>query len=527
MAELTEEQKRLLREKQSQGGFGAAPSGTFDPVAPVIVPEPAAIAPEPVVINEVVKDRGAFSIGQEANFGVGGEGGEAAVPLMDVTTKSRKETKEFQKIQSELDANVAAGQEIVGRQAEVERAGFDRQIAIEEKAVADKAARAQEDAIAIDEQNRQIAERSSAVEKQTAEFAAMKPTTYWSRQDTGNKIGMGIAVFLGAVAQGLGAKENMALQVIENAVERDLALQKSAVNQKLKSIDNSNISLQNKKAQKNKLLDQFEARERASYDQVQSQLKVAALRTNSELTKGKADQAIVALNQAKLEKAQEYQGRLTTEITTDRVLIDEGQGDATAHDVVATSSEGATNAVIKAARPGVRRPSSTKEMNEFKSRAAGYVLLNQDNSKLAEGIEENLTPEEFTSLMRATEEIQLRAQAAETTGGDILIMIAETKENLRQHFEAALPGTATKSRGGAYFQALWEMAHDQARVVSGAAVTAQEIAQELAKYMPMLGSKQGDIGTFVKRRRNSLINHRNVSGSRKLLWFEGPEEAKK
>lgn len=64
------------------------------------------------------------------------------------------------------------------------------------------------------------------------ELAGMKVDQgrIWKDKTTGDKIAVGIGVLLGAIGQGLtGGKSNYALDVIDNAIERDIAAQKTEI----------------------------------------------------------------------------------------------------------------------------------------------------------------------------------------------------------------------------------------------------------------------------------------------------------
>jgi hypothetical protein len=91
--------------------------------------------------------------------------------------------------------------------------------------------------VQVREQNRQtqIAEANADYSAGVKELSSMKvdPNKIWADKTTGDKILVGVGILLGAFGQGLtGGKSNYALDVIDQAIDRDIAAQKANIGAK-------------------------------------------------------------------------------------------------------------------------------------------------------------------------------------------------------------------------------------------------------------------------------------------------------
>jgi len=73
----------------------------------------------------------------------------------------------------------------------------------------------------------QIEKRTKRVESLRDEYDKMEVTDPWASKSTGQKVTAAIAILLGGIGAGLTGGPNMALQVINDAIERDLEIQAS------------------------------------------------------------------------------------------------------------------------------------------------------------------------------------------------------------------------------------------------------------------------------------------------------------
>lgn len=97
---------------------------------------------------------------------------------------------------------------------------------------------AQADAAAQSEMSdkyaKQLSDWQTHGEKIFSEYASGKidPDRYWASQSTGQKIGAGISLILGGLGAGLTHGPNLALQVIDKAIDRDIEAQKMNLGKK-------------------------------------------------------------------------------------------------------------------------------------------------------------------------------------------------------------------------------------------------------------------------------------------------------
>jgi hypothetical protein len=108
------------------------------------------------------------------------------------------------------------------------------QSAAVEKAQAESMAKAQQDiearrvAIRKDfEMTRADWQARGDALKQKIIDSEIDPRGFWNKKDTSGKISAGIAIMLSGIGQGLAGGQNMAMQVIDKAIERDIDAQKA------------------------------------------------------------------------------------------------------------------------------------------------------------------------------------------------------------------------------------------------------------------------------------------------------------
>jgi hypothetical protein len=92
-----------------------------------------------------------------------------------------------------------------------------------------------------------LAEKNQHFEASVAQQASMQvdPNKYWAEKSTGAKIGVAIAMAMGAVGQALSrGNKNYALDVIDNAIDRDIAAQKANIAAKGDAVRAEENSLQ-------------------------------------------------------------------------------------------------------------------------------------------------------------------------------------------------------------------------------------------------------------------------------------------
>ncbi|MHC5062200.1 MAG: hypothetical protein ACYTFK_14140 [Planctomycetota bacterium] len=153
-------------------------------------------------------------------------------------------------------------------------------------------------------QNR-IATQEAALEQGKAEFSnlAVNPNRWWQNQTTAGKLMAALSVALGGYSQGIsgGRMQNVALSMINKAVDRDIALQQNAITRKGKELKGTENTL----AYFHKRLGDAKAAEIATRDmlnqQVQMQLASVAQQSKAPLIRANFAKLLIA-NDQKLEQ---------------------------------------------------------------------------------------------------------------------------------------------------------------------------------------------------------------------------------
>jgi hypothetical protein len=125
-------------------------------------------------------------------------------------------TKAFDQMQQGTLMQAQASAEAAKQQAQV----YDQQM--QELQKTEAARKAQADAVMTD-----INKIQNDVMTQKID-----PTRVWSNMSTGNRVLAGISIFLGGVAGGMQGKENSALAIIQDAVNKDIDSQKADIGKK-------------------------------------------------------------------------------------------------------------------------------------------------------------------------------------------------------------------------------------------------------------------------------------------------------
>ena len=125
-------------------------------------------------------------------------------------------TKAFDQMQQGTLMQAQASAEAAKQQAQV----YDQQM--QELQKTEAARKAQADAVMTD-----INKIQNDVMTQKID-----PTRVWSNMSTGNRVLAGLSIFLGGVAGGMQGKENSALAIIQDAVNKDIDSQKADIGKK-------------------------------------------------------------------------------------------------------------------------------------------------------------------------------------------------------------------------------------------------------------------------------------------------------
>ena len=140
------------------------------------------------------------------------------------------------------------------------------------------------------------------------------PTRVWSNMSTGNRVLAGISIFLGGVAGGMQGKENSALAIIQDAVNKDIDSQKADLGKK-----QNMLSLN--MAKYNNINDAAAATKAQLLSITQAQINQSAAKMGSKQALASAQ---VANAQIDLQKAQLINQISTSQVTAQKVSSPEG-----------------------------------------------------------------------------------------------------------------------------------------------------------------------------------------------------------
>ena len=137
-------------------------------------------------------------------------------------------------------------------------------------------------------------------------YNKMEYKGFWENKSTGEKILGAISIALGAYAQAVsgGKLPNTALNIINKAMDDDFAQYKEKANKKLKLIDQSRMSIQDKQRARQGIAQDLAAYRAGQAYQVETKINEIQTKTGAELAPEQADKLNAALEQRKLESEQ-------------------------------------------------------------------------------------------------------------------------------------------------------------------------------------------------------------------------------
>ena len=207
-------------------------------------------------------------------------------------------TKAFDQMQQGTLMQAQASAEAAKQQAQV----YDQQM--QELQKTEAARKAQADAVMTD-----INKIQNDVMTQKID-----PTRVWSNMSTGNRVLAGISIFLGGVAGGMQGKENSALAIIQDAVNKDIDSQKADIGKK-----QNMLSLN--MAKYNNINDAAAATKAQLLSITQAQINQSAAKMGSKQALAAAQ---VANAQIDLQKAQLINQISTSQATAQKMSAPEG-----------------------------------------------------------------------------------------------------------------------------------------------------------------------------------------------------------
>ncbi len=328
----------------------------------------------------------------------------APVPMQEVETTVTKgnSTPVVERLMSTQDQLAAAQQQTLENQ----KGNVDKDLAIEQE-FAEKRLKLEADynkdlQLTQDQNKREYDSALSAIAAKTKELEQTKPSTFWQRADTSDKIGMSLALLVGGLGQGLsGGQTNAAVTAMNKAVDQDLDMQYKDIDNKLKLLDRSSLSLTEKERRQNALIGEKAARFNASMNMVNNQMESAKLGVKSADIKNKIDLAIndnkMKQNQFNLDFQRELAGK--TVETTKKMTAQEMAHSAAGEQIYGVGKVPATLSVKNPDPDSVATLSKVrddaekleqldKEMSSNAFKAVGKIneaILAKENSKFGGG----------------------------------------------------------------------------------------------------------------------------------------------
>lgn len=212
--------------------------------------------------------------------------GSSTSPQMDYLKKSDENVaRDLQGIQSRQDAQVAIG--------DAKAAGAQKAADIEQTAIAqdtlDKAALVQHQETA----NTSMAKRTKDLEDRINGMKDIDPEHWWHEKSTGGKVLAALSIGLGALGSGLSgihgsATPNYALNIINDAIGRDVDSQKTNLQKEWNKITHGQEISKDTYARDQWMLEQESKERSAKWGIVQHQLQVITSQTDSTVAKANA-----------------------------------------------------------------------------------------------------------------------------------------------------------------------------------------------------------------------------------------------
>jgi hypothetical protein len=130
-------------------------------------------------------------------------------------------------VNKEISAGMALSKEGILEEAKAEKAQADA------TAMAYQDLEARQESIKTDFEMKlaKVQQRGDLL-KQEIKDSKIDPRGFWNKKDTAGKISAGIAIMLSGLGQGLAGGQNMAMQVIDKAIDRDIDAQKAELGKK-------------------------------------------------------------------------------------------------------------------------------------------------------------------------------------------------------------------------------------------------------------------------------------------------------
>ena len=419
-------------------------------------------------------------------------------------TTQTERTPGIEKQLSELDAAKALQEQAVQQQMKAAQdiGRIEAEAATSEAAVMQDFAVKQQAAAA--EANAKIQDANARVQSMQAEMEAQSPESFWGSKSTGQKIGLGIALALGAFGQGMTGGPNTALQVINGQMNDFMSLQRRKADQKLKAIELRKGDVQTQRQARVDAMSQLAAQEQAAIGQVRAQIqsKLAIAKSQDQIAKLQQLDAELA-NQA-ASKQLEFEQQLAPTVAQDSTeqLIRQTAG---------TTAETITDA--------------GKPMTDTQLKASGFLERAEPALQGVEGFEDEVfaDKEKFEAFKEnMTEVARASSTAAVPVIGGFLEAITPSKAKLAEGEAGIVFGGEELPGGSAYLAQAEDFIRTMLRKESGAAIASDEFDNEYKRFFYVAGDTPQSLRKKKAARRNAIRGLRKETGKvAKPLFYEG------
>jgi hypothetical protein len=341
-----------------------------------------------------------------------------------------------------------------------------------------------------DEFTNRIRTESESIATERQRLNAMKPTTFWQRSDTSDKILMGIALLAGGLGQGLSRSQtNAAVDAMNRAIDRDVQMQENLISRQMESLRQRTKDVALLEREEQKLLNSLNARKLAALDHTKNMLNQAALMTKNESAKQNLALQIADLDNAMIEAQAAVEEDLMTKIETSMIK----QPDAAQQPAVSFEDVGVTDAGV---------PFNTEQ-----GKAQGFLV----GAAQAEDRLESLVP--LDDSKRKFQEMFMNARTVPFVGGAFefvfdFIGSSRAKGGI---------GDRLTPEDQEYLQAGEQWIQNVLRKESGNAIGADEFSRTWRTYFPMAGDSQKVIQAKAKARKDKIKSMKSSTGNTKQI----------
>lgn len=144
-------------------------------------------------------------------------------------------------------------------------------------------------------------DEQALVDKKVSEYSKEKYEGYWEKRSTGEMIMAGLAIAFGALGQAYGGGPNIAVNLINRAMDDDFKVYQANSEKKLKAIGQMRISATKKMDLARQEIADLHARQMAGYDVTKFKIETMAKKANSDISKEKGNELIGQLSQKQAE----------------------------------------------------------------------------------------------------------------------------------------------------------------------------------------------------------------------------------